>query len=95
MGLENREPDLTKWADLINKIKREYHSKKVSTDPLYKLKMQLRGTVYSSFKRKGYKKNSHTFELIGLEWKEFYKYLLKENYNIEVNINKIEHIKND
>ena len=72
--------------DLINKIKREYHSKKVSTDPLYKLEIQLRGTVYSSFKRKGYKKNSHTFEIIGLEWKEFYKYLLKtfkNNYGYE------------
>ena len=70
----------------INKTKREYHKKKVATDPRYKIEKQIRGVIFSSFSRKGYKKNSHTYEIVGTDYDTFYKHLLqtfKDNYGYE------------
>jgi len=59
---------------------------KYINDEIYRFKQQIRNTINSSFKRKGYTKRSRTFEIIGLEFSEFKKYLLetyKNNYGIE------------
>ena len=45
-----------------------YHRDRYKTDELYKFKTDIRKTVYSSFKRKGYKKNTKTYQILGEEW---------------------------
>lgn len=80
---DNHKQERREWLetnkDLINKYKREYHQNRVKTDPLYKFEKQIRGTIISSFKRKKYIKNNHTYEIIGLSNSEFIDYL-KETY---------------
>lgn len=84
--LQDRKEWLENNKDLINKYKREYHQERVKTDPLYKFEKQIRGAISSSFKRKKYIKNNHTYEIIGLNSDEFIDYLketFKDNYGYE------------
>ena len=65
-------------------IQRIYN--KYKNDEIYRFKQHIRNTINSSFKRKGYTKKSKTFKIIGLEFSEFKKHLLKtykDNYGIE------------
>ena len=65
---------------------RVYTKEKRASDPFYKLKIQLRHLIYHSLERKGYKKNTHTYEVIGTDYQTFYNYLLqtyKNNYGYE------------
>lgn len=87
---DNHKEQRKKWLEdnkeIINKYKREYHQERVKTDPLYKFEKQIRGIITSSFTRKKYKKNSHTYDIIGLDSKDFIDYLLdtfKNNYGYE------------
>ena len=53
---------------------------------IFKMKDQVRNLIGDSFRRRGYTKKSHTYEIVGLEWQEFYEYLLntfKNNYGYE------------
>ena len=55
-------------------------------DKKYDLIMKLRGTINSSFRRKGYTKKSNTYKIIGTDYDTFYKYLLQtfvDNYGYE------------
>ena len=55
-------------------------------DKKYHLILKLRGTLISSFKRKGYKKDSNTYKIIGTDYDTFYNHLLetyKNNYGYE------------
>lgn len=47
------------------------------TDKKYHLILNLRGTIISSFKRKGYSKKSRTYKIIGTDYKSFYDHLLQ------------------
>jgi len=70
----------------IQKNRREYYAKRTSNDPLYKFELQIRGMIARSFKRKQYSKKMHTYDIIGLEFDEFYKYLIqtfKDNYGYD------------
>lgn len=72
--------------EYLNEQKRKREKYKRDTDSLYKLKIQLRGTIYSSFSRKGYKKGSHTYEILGCDSDTFIEYLLNtyvDNYGVE------------
>lgn len=83
---EERKEYIINNRDQINKSKREYHNKRVKSDPLYKFEKQIRGVIISSFTRKQYKKNGHTYDIIGLTCEDFIKYLLKtfkDNYGYE------------
>ena len=83
---EQRQEWINNNRDLINKSKREYQRKRTASDPLYKFERQIRGVITSSFKRKKYKKNTHTYEIIGLNSQDFIDYLLqtfKDNYGYE------------
>jgi hypothetical protein len=51
--------------ELINK----YYREKIKTDPLFKLKCNLRNRTTMAFKRKGYSKNTKTQEMLGVDWK--------------------------
>lgn len=72
--------------------RRKYQSvnikERISRDKVFKIKMQLRRLIYRSFTRKGYNKQSHTYEIIGCDYKTFIDYLLKtfkNNYGYEWN----------
>lgn len=61
-------------------------SEKYVNDEIYRFKLQIRNLINSSFKRKGYTKKSKTFDIIGLDFFNFKKYLLetyKKNYGVE------------
>ena len=45
-----------------------YHRERYNTDELYKFKADIRRTVYASFKRKGYGKNTKSREILGEDW---------------------------
>lgn len=62
------------------------HKYKMKTDKIYKLKMQVRHLIYHSFTRRGYSKNSRTYQILGCDFNTFIGYLLntfKENYGYE------------
>ena len=54
--------------EIINKNARRYEAMRYRTDPMYKLKKLLRDRSKKSFKAKGYKKNSKTQEMLGVDW---------------------------
>lgn len=53
--------------NFIKKIA-DYHKTRYNTDELYKFKTDIRRTVGSSFRRKGYNKNSKSRKILGAEW---------------------------
>lgn len=63
-----------------------YISNRMKTDILFKFENQVRHLINHSIERKGYKKNSKTFDIIGIPFDQFYNYLLqtyKKNYGVE------------
>jgi len=52
------------YKERRNKLRKET----VKEDPLFKLKCNLRSRTYKAFKAKGYKKNSKTQEMLGVDW---------------------------
>ena len=59
----------------INEYKRVYNKSKRDSDPLFRLKNNIRTYIYTSLRNKDYKKESTTFEIIGLSQIEFIKYI--------------------
>lgn len=58
------------------------------TDPLYKLKGNARNLILKSFKRRGFRKNSHTARVLGCTWNELQDHLFstwRRNYGTEWN----------
>lgn len=87
---ETHKEQIKQWKqdniELIRKERRDYHKKRVASDPLYKFEKQIRGVIKSSFKRKNYTKQSRTYDIVGIEFNELYSYLLetfKNNYGYE------------
>ncbi len=76
-----------------NKEYRESHKEELAErrrrdreDIIFKMKDQVRNLIGDSFRRRGFTKRSHTYEIVGVEWEEFYKHLLKtykDNYGYE------------
>ncbi len=64
---ENKEKIIIKAN--INYIKRK------NNDPLFKLKIAIKNNIYHSLKRKGFKKNSRTHEILGCLIDEFKQHL--------------------
>ena len=59
----------------ITKTISDWSREKRKTDPIYKLKVSLRSNVLQSFKRKGFTKNSKTFEILGCDYDTFEKHI--------------------
>jgi len=58
------------------KSQRNTHNKeRKKTEPLFKLKSNLRISILSSFKNKGFNKNSRTALILGCSFEEFKKYI--------------------
>ncbi|MBP5633404.1 hypothetical protein J6X13_00510 [Candidatus Saccharibacteria bacterium] len=57
-----------------------------NNDPLFKLSTQVRGLIRASLKKKGYGKDSHTYEIIGCNYEMLFEHLKQtwlENYGTE------------
>lgn len=52
-----------------------YHKERYKTDELYKFKTDIRKVVHNSLKRKGYKKNAKSCEILGGEWEVVKEYI--------------------
>ena len=95
----NKEEKL-KYQKEYNKNNKEnrnfYATNRKQNDPLFKLRCSMTNMVYSSLKRKGYTKKSHTYEIIGCSYEfllgyleaKFENWMMWENYgkyNGEIN----------
>ena len=47
---------------------RKYQKQRIKTDSVYRLKRTLRSRTYEAFKTKGYRKNTKTQEMLGVDW---------------------------
>ena len=56
---------------------RERERNRKKTDPIFALKKQIRGMIYLSFVRSGYKKAEETENILGISIKDFCDYLKK------------------
>ena len=79
--------------DKINKRCVKYKNKRKKDDSLFRLKEQIRITIWMSFKRKNLYKNKNTEEILGCTLDCFYNYLLKTfKTNYGYDWNKIEEV---
>ena len=73
-------------AEKLREWRRKNKKRRKAVDPLYKLSEQTRTLINNCFRRQGYKKNSKTFSIVGVDYKTFYNYLMetfKNNYGYE------------
>ena len=52
----------------INEMAKEYQRERRKTDPLFKMKCNLRNRTWKAFKNKGYSKNTRTQKILGVDW---------------------------
>lgn len=74
--------------DIKKSKRRLYQKNKRENDLVFKLKMDIRNSIYYSFERKNYSKKYSCEKIIGLKINDFIAYLLntfKENYGYEWN----------
>lgn len=64
--------------DKINEWFRNYRKMRRETDPLFKLKCNIRVGIRRAFKRKYFTKNSRTFEILGCTPEQFKQHLEKQ-----------------
>ena len=57
--------------DRLREWKREYEKNRKLNDPLYLIKHKTRTTIGSALRRKGYSKNSKTYDILGCSFEEF------------------------
>ena len=67
-----------KNKEKISLQNKDYINKKIESDPLFKLKNNVRRTIRNSFICKGYKKNTKTETLLGCSFEEFKLHLEKQ-----------------
>ena len=70
------------------KERTEYYLNKRSTDPLFKMSTQVRGLIRISLKKKGYSKNTSTYEILGCDYETLMVHLKESwlnNYGTEWN----------
>jgi len=59
----------------ISKQKLSYEIEKRKTDPIYKLRINIRASIRMSLKKKGYTKKSRTLQILGIAYDDFMNYL--------------------
>ena len=59
----------------IREYKNSYKKNRILTDPLFKLKENIKTSIYIVLKRNGYNKKSRTHEILGCSYEEFKTYL--------------------
>lgn len=59
----------------INDKANKYHKYRKATDPLFKLRSNIRTLISNCIRRQGYKKTSTTFDILGCTFEEFKQHL--------------------
>jgi hypothetical protein len=74
---------------------KKYLKIKKETDPIFKIKCNIRSLIFESYKKKGYKKSTKTQKILGCSWAEFKKHLESNPYGFYVGQENIDldHIK--
>lgn len=65
-----------------------YYLNKRESDPLFKVSTQVRGLIRISLKKRGYGKDTHTYDILGCDYNTLWEHLKKtwkENYGTEWN----------
>ncbi len=57
---------------------REYERNKRNTDPIYKLKKNIRSCIKQAFKKKGLQKGTKTLEILGCDYDTFINHLVSQ-----------------
>lgn len=69
------------------KAKYEYTRKKYENDTLFNIKSKIRSLISQAFRKKGYKKSTKTYKIIGCSFSELEQHLtstFRDNYGIDV-----------
>jgi hypothetical protein len=56
----------------------KYHNKRRQTDPLYKMRCNIRSRIANSMKNKGYTKSSRTYQILGCDFETFKKHIERQ-----------------
>ena len=90
---KTREVYREKNKDVIEIGRRKYYEKnkerikerikknikqRIQTDPLFKMRYNIRTLIYMSIKNKGYTKNSRTFDILGCDYNTFIKHIERQ-----------------
>ena len=76
--IEQKKEYLKENKDKINKRQKEYIKNRRLSDPLYKMKSNLRSRTYNAFKHKGYSKKTKTQEMLGVDWEITKKHIERQ-----------------
>ena len=68
-------PIIPQTKEEINATKRAYYRKKISTDPLFKFKKNIRSSISKSIRNMGYKKIQKTEQILGCTIEAFKEYI--------------------
>lgn len=69
------------WQNIKKKHINEYKKKWINekkTDHLFRMKENLRSRTYKAFKNKGYRKNTKTQEMLGVDWQVAKKHIERQ-----------------
>jgi len=64
-----------KNKESINEYQKFYVKKRRLSDPLFKLKTNLRNLIKNSLQKQGYTKKSKTYDIVGISYDEFREYI--------------------
>ncbi len=70
-NLERSKNNKKEWWKNNPNYSKEYKKRRRETEPLYKLKNDIRYIILNSFKDKGFKKNTKTLQILGCTFEEF------------------------
>lgn len=74
---EKQKDYLQRTKNERNEQKQNYDNEKRRTDPVHKLKQNIRSLIRMSIKKTGYSKKSKTFQILGCTFEEFNDYLFE------------------
>jgi len=72
---EQRKKKYLENKEIISKKNYEYHKRKMETDPLFKLKKQLKGLIRDSLRNQNLKKSDKTIDILGCTIQEFKQHI--------------------
>ena len=79
---ENRESNIEymkQWKkanrEHLSKYQQKYYKEREAVDEVFKLRNAVSSTIYAAIKRKGYSKDTKTFDILGCDYETFKEYI--------------------
>jgi len=66
-----------KWRKEHPNYKNEYEKERLKNDLFYRFISNIRGLIRKSFKRQGFSKSSHTYEILGIDYQDGLNYFFE------------------